>query len=355
MKPRHAATALCSLAFATITYSAALAGTVFVPEGSGNSLLMVDADSGKPIRRIDGLDAVHGLGGAPGVPILVAGSYSETSREEITAARNPEGVSPDQHAAHHAAKAERALGPSDAGLSVLSVIDAKTGNIIRRIEVSGAVHHVAVSPDGKIAVATHPAEGGISVVDLTSYKQVAWIATGDMPNYAIFGNDPETVYVSNAGNGTVSKVDLARGIVRRNMLAGETPEHLAISPERGTLYVADVDAGKVLELGLSDAVVRRSFDIGGEIHGLGLSGDANHLYVAAQGNDKLVAIDLADGKTTSKPLGPEPYHLTPVPGTNRLFVSSRAKPEVWIVDASTLAVTGEFTVSGEGHQMVALP
>jgi outer membrane protein assembly factor BamB len=355
MQRRHITTALCSLAFAAITYNSALAGTVFVPEGSGNSLLMVDADTGKPIRRIDGLDAVHGLGGAPGVPILVAGSYSETSRDEIAAAQAPKGVSSDQHAAHHAAKAARALGPSDAGLSVLSVIDAKNGNIIRRIEVSGAVHHVAVSPDGKFAVATHPATGGISVVDLTSYKQVAWIATGAMPNYAVFGNDPQMAYVSNAGNGTVSEVDLAHGIVRRNMLAGETPEHLAISPKRGTLYVADANAGKVLELGLTDGAVRRSFDIGGDIHGLGLSGDANRLYVAGRGEDKLVAIDLANGKMTSKPLGPEPYHLTPVPGANRLFVSSRAKPEVWIVDASSLAVTGEFTVSGEGHQMVALP
>ena len=56
---------------------------VFVPEGSANTVRIVDAVTGETIKRITGLEAVHGLSGAPGVPYLVAGSYAETDRAAI--------------------------------------------------------------------------------------------------------------------------------------------------------------------------------------------------------------------------------------------------------------------------------
>lgn len=334
--------------------AAAESGRVYIPEGSANSILVVRADTGKTLRRIDGVEAVHGLSGAPGVPYLVAGSYSEAPREEIAAMAQPKGVSADEHAAHHA-PAAKSTGPSDAGISIVTILDAATGDVLRRVEVPGAVHHTAVSPDGKFAVATHPAGDGISMIDLTTFGVTAYVATGATPNYAVFGSDPNLVYVSNTGNGTISEVDLARGIVRRNLIAGEAPEHMAIVAEIGRLYAADADAGKVLEVSLSDGEMLRSFDIGGEIHGLSLSDDGTTMFVAGRGEDKLVAVDLASGDTHETALAPEPYHLTVIPGTGTLFVSSRAEPKVWIIDAATLEQRGVIPIEGEGHQMVALP
>lgn len=336
-----------------LTGSVAFAQTVFVPEGSANSVLMVDAATGTAIDRIEGLEAVHGLSGAPGVPFLVAGSYAEIDPEEIAQTAQPEGVSEDEHNAHHA-PAAKSMGPADAGVSLLSVLDAETGEILRRIEVPGAVHHTAVSPDGRFAVATHPSGDGISVIDLQKFAMTAWIPTGPMPNYAAFGTDPATVYVSNAGNGTVSEVDLSREIVRRNLVAGLAPEHMALDAESRMLYVADSSAGEVLELALESGESRRSFDIGGEIHGLDLTDDGMRVIVAGRGEGKLAAIDLTDGAVTTVSLAPEPYHLSMIPGAGRLFVSSRAEPKVWIIDASDLSVVGEFAVQGEGHQMVAM-
>lgn len=348
--------ALGGLVLLAATTASAGSGRVFVPEGSGDSVLVVEAETGKVVRRIEGLEAVHGLAGAPGVPYLVAGSYAETARGETAAVARPEAVSEDEHAAHHAPAAGPPMGPADAGISLLSVLDAESGEILRRIEVPGAVHHTAVSPDGRFAVATHPTGGGISVIDLGTLQMTRFIATGEMPNYAAFSaEDPGLVYVSNAGNGTVSEVDLGRGIVRRNMIAGLAPEHLAIDPARGTLYAADADAGTVQEIGLADGMSRRGFEIGGEIHGLALTEDGSALLVAGRGEDKIASVALDSGTVRFAPLAPEPYHLTVVPGTGSAFVSSRAEPKVWIIDAATLAATSAFAVQGEGHQMVALP
>ncbi len=326
---------------------------VFVPEGSANSVRMVNAETGETIKEITGLEAVHGLSGAPGVPYLVAGSYVETDRAAIVELTQPDGVSEDEHAAHHAKPEDKPIGPADAGISILSVLDATTGEILRQIEVPGAVHHTAVSPDGRFAVATHPSGDGISIIDLTTLTLTAFVPTGSMPNYAAFSSEPNVVYVSNTGNGTISEVDLERGIVRRNMVAGKAPEHIVIDPDKAVLYAADAEAGNVIELSLNDGSVARTFAIGGELHGMDLSDDRATLFVAGRGEDKIAAVTLSTGAVTFAPLSPEPYHLTNVPGTGRFFVSSRAEPKVWIVDEATLAPVDEFLVEGEAHQMVA--
>lgn len=326
---------------------------VFVPEGSADTVRIVNGDTGETIKDITGLEAVHGLSGAPGVPYLVAGSYAETARAAIAELPQPEGVSEDEHAAHHAQPLDKPIGPANAGISILSVLDAATGEILRRIEVPGAVHHTAVSPDGRFAVATHPSGDGISIVDLRSFTLTAFVPTGSMPNYAAFGSDPNVVYVSNTGNGTISEVDLERGIVRRNMIAGDAPEHIVIDADKAVLYAADAEAGNVIELSLKDGTATGSFAIGGELHGMDLSDDRATLFVAGRGEDKIAAVALTTGAITFAPLSPEPYHLTNVPGTGRLFVSSRAEPKVWIIDETTLTSLGEFPVEGEAHQMVA--
>ncbi len=337
------------------TAIAAAEPVVFVPEGSANTVLMVNAETGETVQTITGIEAVHGLSGAPGVPFLVAGSYAETDRAAIVELTQPEGVSEDEHVAHHSTAVDEPIGPSDAGISIVSVLDATSGEIMRRIEVPGAVHHTAVSPDGRYAVATHPTGDGISVIDLTSFTLTAYIPTGSMPNYAAFGSEPDVVYVSNTGNGTISEVDLGRGIVRRNMVVGTGPEHIVIDPATAVLYAADADAGDVIELSLSDGTVLRSFAVGGELHAIDLSDDRATLFVAGRGEDKIAAITLADGEIRYAELSPEPYHLTNIPGTGTLFVSSRAEPTIWIIDQATMTARGEFQIEGEGHQMVALP
>lgn len=345
---------LCTaLALSVPVSASAEADIVFVPQGSANSVLMVKASTGETLRQIDGIEAVHGLAGAFGTPYLVAGSYLEIDRDDAVAIDKPQGVSDDEHAVHHA-KPAKAVAPAGAGISILSILDAKTGDILRRIEVPGAVHHTAVSPDGRYAVATHPSGDGISVVDLIDFSVVGYIATGSMPNYAVFGSDPGRVFVSNAGNGTISEVDLDRGIVLRNIAVGETPEHLVFSAEADVMYVADADPGIVYEVELSSGDISRSFDIAGEIHGIDLSDDAGTVFVAAREFDTLEAIDLTTGEVRSLDLGPQPYHLSTIPGAGTLFVSSREDPKVWIVDAGTLTVRDEIAIEGEGHQMVAL-
>lgn len=340
--------------FALAAPFAALAGTVYIPDGNANSVLVVEAETGEITSRIEGLEAVHGLGGAPGSEYLVAGSFTEIDREDMGQMDKPKSVSKADHAAHHAKKPKGAM-PDNMGLSLVSIIDRKSGEIVRRIEVPGAVHHTAVSPDGRYAVATHPAGGGVSLIDLETLSFKGFIATGPMPNYAVFAPDGKSVYVSNSGNGTLSQIDVEEGFVTRNARIAEAPEHLVLNGEGSAAFVIDGDAGGVVRVDLASGKVTDKWQIGGELHGIDLSERGDTLFVAGQGSDRLVAIDLASEEQRSAPLAPAPYHLTVVPGTGKLFVSSREEPKVWIVDQATMKAEGEIKVEDVGHQMVALP
>lgn len=214
-----------ALAVSLPAASLAEAATVYIPEGSSGEVAIVDTAKDAIIGRIADVPQVHGFGGSPAGRSLVAGSYDETPVGGGTAAK-PEGVSEDEHAAHHSPAARPAAG----AVSILTILDAKDGSPVRRLEVPGAVHHVAVSPDGRFAVATHPNADGISVIDHEELSVGELVRTGSMPNYAVFSPDATRLYISNAGNGTVSEIDTGRWFVTRNMLAGETPEHLVLPP-----------------------------------------------------------------------------------------------------------------------------
>ena len=341
--------AIIVTAILSFTSSMVYAQTIYIPEGSANSVLVVDGANGSTIRRIDGLEAVHGLSGTANSGVLVAGSLIETDKP----VEAPASVTADEHTAHHGASG-KAIGPDIAGISILSIIDRASGTIIRRLEVPGAVHHTAMSPDGRYAVATHPGADGISIIDLSNYEVTGWVPTGPMPNYAIIDQSSQTAFVTNTGNGTVSEVDLARAFVRRNFLAGEAPEHMAYGLGTGTLYIADSGTGRVIELDVNTGKVLRDIAIDSEVHGLDLSDDGKRLFVAVTGSDAVASINLKSGSIATYPLGSEPYHVTTIPNSGQALVSSRANPEAWVVDISSGAVVKRFQLSGVGHQMVVV-
>jgi YVTN family beta-propeller protein len=340
-------------AFGLTLSGAALAGTAYVPLGSANEIVVIDTATDRVIRTISGVDHVHGLGGAPGRGFLIAGSFSETLPGEAQIGPAPEGMSEEDHAAHHAPPADGASGnDQQTPISILTVLNADDGTVVRSLEVPGAVHHVAVSPDGRNAVVTHTLAGGISVTDLGTFAVSQLIETGTTPNYAVFTSDGARAYVSNAGDGTVSEIDTHGWHVTRTMAADEAPEHMVLAPDDRTLYVANIGAGTVSVVSLTHGEVVETLVIGGELHGLDLSDDGKTLFVTGKGEDKLVAVDLASGQMRSAPLSPAPYHLAVVPGTGKLYVSSRAEPKIWVVDQQSLKPISVIPIRGEGHQMV---
>lgn len=332
--------------------SPALAGSiVYVPMGGADEVLVIDAAKDSIVGTIDGVEAVHGLAGTPDGRYLVAGSFSEREAGEPALPPKPEGMSEAEHQAHHVAPAGDTATERKA-VSFVSLIRTADRTVTHRIEVPGAVHHTAVAPDGRHAVATHPNEGGISVIDLAQLKVLKTVMTGPLPNYAVFRADGKRVYVSNAGNDTISEINTEDWVVRRTMAVGKSPGHMVLSADGRTLYVNNVEAGTVSILSLEGGAIVRTYAVGGELHGIDLSDDGKTLFVSASEQNKLVAIDLGGGPTRSASLAPFPHHLVAIRGAGKLYVSSAGEPKIWVIDQRSLQLRGEIAITGKGHQMV---
>jgi len=340
------------LAIATMPASAAAEGRMYVPLGDANAIAVIDTGQHKVISKIDGTLAVHGLAGTHDGRLLIAGSMAEREPGTDPAAK-PAGMSEADHAAHHSPAASKNQKPRES-VSTLAIVSTADEAIVRLIDVPGAVHHVAVSPDDRFAAVTHPGGEGISVVDLLAYRVVGTVRTGAVPNYAVFSPDGKTVYVSNAGDGTVAAIRRKGWSLDRTMKVGASPEHLVMTKDGRTLYVNNVDDGTVSVISLKTYTVVKTIRTGNDPHGIDLSDDERTLFVSARGEDKLFAIDLATGKSRAAPLAPAPYHVAAVRGAGTFYVSSAGQSKIWVLDQKNLAVIGEIPVVGKAHQMVQI-
>lgn len=327
------------------------AAKVYIPLGEANEIAVVDTEENRVVNTIKGVEAAHGLALSPDGALLVAASVASVPAAHAGPPSKPTGMSEDEHAAHHS---RAAAGRGAERVSYLTLIRAENGKILRRLEVPGAVHHVAITPDGRYAVATLMAAGSASIVDLQSQQVTATIPTGPNPNYAVAARNGRTVYVSNSGNGTVSELDVIDGYVRRNLRVGEGPEHMVLSRDGAHLYVNNTGGGTVSVLTMPEGRVTETLPTGRTPHGIDLSADGRTLFVALTGEDRVLSVNLDSHARKSLPLGPAPYHLARVPGGHTLYVSSRTEPRVWVLNGDQLAVQGEFATRGIAHQS-ALP
>ncbi|MGE0651575.1 MAG: YncE family protein [Alphaproteobacteria bacterium] len=326
---------------------------VFIPLGAEDRIVIVDPLRDTVIGDIKRLPQVHGLAGTPDGRLLIAGSYEERPAGGAAPPR-PATVGADEHESHHAVPAPGKT-PAGTPVSTLSIIRASDRAVTRRVDVPGAVHHVAASPDGRLAAVTHPNQGTISIVDLDSFTVTTTIATGPSPNYGAFSPDGRRLYVSNAGNNTVSIIDTGPWIVMRNVITGKAPEHIVLSKDGRQLFVNNVKDGTVSVVSTGEARVESTIPVGAGLHGIDLSDDEQMLYVAATDDNSLAAIDLQSGKIRRIALSPAPYHLTVARGTGKIYVSSATEPKLWIIDGKALATRDEIRIGGKGHQIFISP
>ncbi len=294
------------------------------------------AMGGKPKAMAEPAMKGHGGAGKPGQPGMA----------------KPKGMSDKDHKKHHAASAGGLL-PA-VGISTVSLIRVADNKLEATIKVRGMAHHTFVTPDGKYAVSAHTTAGTISLIDLATKKIFRNIYTGPQPNYVAFSQDGEQMYVSNAGNNTLSVIDTKNWIVSRNIIVGKGPEHIVMSPDEKFVYTNNSRGGTISKVSLEKLKVVKTFTIGNNPHGIDISPDGETLYASTKKDNKLVAVDVKTGKVRTLKLNPAPYHVKVIGNTGKIYVSSREKPFVWVIDAKQFKVIGKIKVRGEGHQMVVV-
>ena len=327
-----------------------MAGSLmYVPMGNANDIAIIDLNTDSVVARIDELENAHGLSASPNSEYLVAGSMKPMEADMPPNPDKPTAVSEAEHAAHHAG----GESSSSAKESYLSIVHPKHGHVMRRIAVRGLTHHTSVSPDGKIAVAVHSGNGGISVVNLDSMSVVKTVDTGQWPNYAVFTNDGARLYVSNAGENSISEIDTSSWKVVRELKAGKEPEHIVLGRQGQMLYTANKGGATASAIDLEKGRIKHTYEVGNNPHGIDVSDDGRWLFVASKKNGIVTQINLANGDHKTVELKPAPYHLTYIKDLRKVYVSSRKEPKIWVLDPETLAIKNTIDLGqGVAHQMV---
>jgi len=299
---------------------------VYIPLGSANQVIAVDAATNQITARYPGVENPHGLVATPDGEYLIAGSLKETPLKEGD--------------------------PADKPNSQLSLIHPAHGHVMLTIPVAGWTHHQAITPDGRYVISTHATRGYISVVDMQSNQVIKTVQTGNAPNYTVVSRNGRFAYVSNSASSNISEIDVGTWSVTRNLEAGASPEHLTFSGDESLIYVANPRIGKVSVVSVEKGKVIQQFDIGKSVHGLDIGDDGKTLFATSKKDDKLVAINSITGSKKELKLSPSPYHLNTIHGTGKIYVSSRNKPLIWVVGQKDLKLQNTIELpAGEAHQM----
>lgn len=300
--------------------------TVYIPLGSGNQVIKVDAATDEITATYTGVDNPHGLVATPDGEYVIAGSLKETPLKKGQAADTPNSKLFFIHPAH--------------------------GHVMSTIPVSGWSHHQAITSDGKYVLSTHGMRGAVSVVDLEGNKVIKNVKTGPVPNYTLITKDNKRAFVSNTGNNTISEINLTNWAVERQLDSGPAPEHMAFSGDQKTIFVSNPRVGNVSAVSVKTGKIFKTFKVGKSVHGLDIGDDGKTLFVSSKKENKLVAIDTVTGEKRELDLSPAPYHLNTIRNTGKVYVSSRKKPIIWVVDQKTLKVVNTIKLpAGEAHQM----
>ncbi|NOX41904.1 MAG: hypothetical protein GXP05_15825 [Alphaproteobacteria bacterium] len=312
---------LATFAVTTLMSSAALA-EIYIPEGKAGTALRLTSEF-EPAGRIKGLGNVHGLDVALSRDLLISASLMPVARD---------GAKKDGQ---------------------ISLIDLKTGKIIRRIEVPGVVHHVTVGANDRYVLLTHPKLKAVSILDLETNKITATIKTGPNPNYAVYDPKTKSFFVSVEGKSTIDQIDPTKGEIVNIYKTPAGAEHLAIDVAGRRLFAAEVDAGVLSVMNLDTGAIEDTYQIGGKLHGVAYDATRDAVYVSARENGKIAWIDLATKKMSVEKVGPGPYHMA-LDG-NRLVVSSAKNNVVWVVDVTTRKIVKTIPTSARAHQMAVIP
>ena len=300
--------------------------TVYIPLGTGNQVIAVDAATDQITASYPGVENAHGLVATPDGEYLVAGSLKERPLKPEEAADTPN--------------------------SQLYLIHPAHGHVMSTIAVPGWTHHQAITPDGRYVLSTHGLRGYVSVVDLNENKVIKLIETGKGPNYTLITRDGKRAYVSNTASNNIAEIDLTKWQVTQTLESGPAPEHMVFSKDETTIYVTNPRAGKISSIAVKSGKTSHTHAIGNDVHGIDIGDDGKTIFISSKKDDKVVALDPASGDRRELNLSPAPYHLNTITGTGKVYVSSRKKPLIWIIDQKSMKLTGQIDLpAGEGHQM----
>lgn len=183
---------------------------------------------------------------------------------------------------------------NDRDQSFVYRIDTATFKIDQVIQVGAVPKYLAVSPDNKYVVVSNFCSLDVSIIDVTSGKEIKRINVGLHPRGIAITNDSSTAYVTVMGGGIIAAINLYDFTTRTLKSAGYTPRHLVLSADNSVLYITNNKSGQVRAINPQTDTLISSVATGVEPRSMTISDDGLSLYVVNYMSDTMVKIRTSD-------------------------------------------------------------
>ena len=194
-------------------------------------------------------------------------------------------------------------------------------------------------------VVLNKSEATASLIDLATEAVVATVATGEGPHEVAVSPDGRRALATNYGTqaapgSTLTLIDIEEGRALRTIALGEhrRPHGVAWLPD-GKRAVVTVEASRALlvvdtDAGTVEAAIKTDQDVS---HMVALSKDGTRAFVANIGSGSVTLVDLAGRKVVATaPTGAGAEGIAVSPDGKEVWVTNRAADTVSVLDTAAL-------------------
>jgi YVTN family beta-propeller protein len=245
----------------------------------------------------------------------------------VAVGRTPVAVAVDRHTRH--------VFVVNQASNTLSVLDSKTGALLRVVPVGHGPTAVLLSRSTGQGWVLNTAGNSISVLSTTGAVRRT-VPVGTHPAAAIDDVRTHRVFVANAASGTVSVLDARTEVVLRTVPVGRSPSAVAVNETSNRVFVANSGSGTISVLNATTGAVLRSVAAGKSPTTVAVDVTYGHLFVTNSGSGTISVLNATTGAVLRTiAVGRTPSAVEVDPTRHRVFVANRGSGTVSVLDART--------------------
>jgi len=228
----------------------------------------------------------------------------------------------------------------------VAFVDVATQKVVAATAVAKP-HTIAMRPDGKVAYVSsqEPGNFGLVVIDVPGRAVLRRVALEKTPRDVEFGFDGKALYFTLAGVNAVQVLDPTSDKIVAQVATGASPHiaNLFHGASAGTAVVQG--PGELLLFDPQTNAPLRSIAVGKQPH-WEASADGKTVYVTNEGGNDVSIVDLATGKVTSVPVGKAPRKVV-VQRVSAAAPATAAKVSIanFVFAPATLTIVAGQTVT----------
>jgi YVTN family beta-propeller protein len=229
----------------------------------------------------------------------------------------------------------------------ITLIDLKTMEAYRHVQVIGGPHEAAASPDGRSVVVTNYNKQGVgpqktlSLIALPSGDTIRTIDLGEYrAPHDVRWVDPTHVVITAEGSQALLLVNVESGAIERVFHTNLAVSHmLALTTDHTRLYCSNMRDGSVSAFDFKTGLKIKDVKTGKESEGVGVTSDGRWVWTGNRAEDTISIIDTKTLEVTRQIKSPGfPYRIQFTPDGKFALVPHAQASSLVVADVAGQAI-----------------